>query len=64
MEGAKSDFVWSVLDIVPILDIHKSSSETLTFMRYQRLSSNITYIGSGCSIHSVCDGIMMIISRE
>ena len=62
LEGEPTDFIWGVLDIVPITDFRKSLFFAVTFLC--RLMLLLADIRCRCMVHSECHGSLMNIPRE
>ncbi|KAK8050271.1 phenol hydroxylase [Apiospora phragmitis] len=76
MKGEMTDFVWGVMDIVPITDFRKcspalvikspdSTDETHLLLFQERMANLKTAdVRTRCMIHSASNGSLMIIPRE
>lgn len=62
LQGEATDFIWGVMDIIPITDFREQSK---TFARLGRRTDNVTAdIRMRCAIHSAENGSLMVIPRE
>ena len=66
MEGEQTDFVWGVIDLVPITDFRKSipRARSARKLKDRLLTGVIADIRQACSIHSVSSGSILLIPRE
>jgi phenol 2-monooxygenase len=65
MEGEQTDYIWGVLDIIPITDFRKLPDPP--FPPFHATFPNITPtadIRSRCAVHSAESGSLMVIPRE
>ena len=61
LEGEPTDYIWGVLDIVPITDFRKCGKKSETG---EYADTDTADIRNRCSVHSEASGSLMVIPRE